>query len=136
MIAAGRGTYATPMNAFSMQRSHAGHRGIGWELSLWQWWQIWADSGKWNERGRGAGYVMCRQGDVGPYAEWNVFIAPARENNSIRHGVERDLPRGVHCADGRFIARAMVDGRKLHLGTFPSPSEASAAYRRAIGVAA
>jgi hypothetical protein len=69
-----------PNHAFSMQRKNAERRGIDWELSLSQWWKVWEQSGHWNERGRGAGYCMCRLNDTGPYAIDNVYIATGIEN--------------------------------------------------------
>lgn len=85
MVARGRTVETTPLYAFSMQRASAKQRGIGWELTLWQWWTIWHDTGRWNERGPSAHeYVMCRRGDVGPYAIGNVFIETANFNHSDR----------------------------------------------------
>ncbi len=69
-----------PTRAFASQRNAARHRGIGWELTLWDWWLIWQESGKWEQRGRGFGYVMARFGDIGPYARGNVEIIPQPQN--------------------------------------------------------
>lgn len=72
-------------HAFSTQKSHAATRGVGWELTLLEWWDIWEKSGHWNDRGRtGDEYVMCRDGDEGSYAVGNVFIATQRENSYQR----------------------------------------------------
>jgi hypothetical protein len=72
---------AMPRSIFKIQRNTARARGIGWELTLWQWWSIWQQSGHWEERGNGSsGYGMCRLNDVGPYAADNVYIATNREN--------------------------------------------------------
>ena len=54
-----------PTLRFAAQRQNAIRRGIGWELTLWQWWQIWQHSGKWAERGRGHGYGMAALRQVG-----------------------------------------------------------------------
>lgn len=75
-----------PMRTFQAQRNNAHKRGIGWELTLWQWWTIWQESGHWEARGRGDGYVMCRKGDLGPYRPDNVYIATGSQN--IRDGYE------------------------------------------------
>ncbi len=40
--------------------------------------------------------------------------------------------RGVCLHKGRYIARVMVDGRSINLGSFDSAHEASAAYRSAV----
>ncbi len=70
-----------PTRAFSQQRRNASDRGIRWELTLWEWWCIWKESGHWEERGRdGGAYVMCRFGDVGPYAVDNIYIATSNQN--------------------------------------------------------
>jgi hypothetical protein len=71
-----------PSLAWSLQRRNARARGIAFELTLWQWWTIWQDSGHWHERGTGAEkYAMCRFNDVGPYAVGNVYIATNRQNS-------------------------------------------------------
>lgn len=115
--------------AYRNQRSAAHHRGVGWELKLWQWWTIWQESGHWPERGRGQGYVMCRKGDEGPYAVGNVFIATAIENSSTGKQKKSGLPTGVRVGrNGRFVARRMLGSKMLHLGTFDTPDMAYAAY--------
>lgn len=70
---------ATP--AYIQQRQNAKNRGIGWELTLDQWWAIWEQSGKWEQRGKfKGGYVMGRPGNLGPYAVGNVVVCSHREN--------------------------------------------------------
>jgi transposase len=123
-----------PTRAFGLQKRNAHERGIGWELNLAQWWAIWQSSGKWSERGRGNGYVMCRKGDEGPYAIGNVFIATARQNSSDQKRKSSGLPMGVskkaNCAS--FIAHRMIGGKKTYLGSFPTPELAHAAYLAAV----
>lgn len=76
--------------AWASQKNNANHRNIGWELNLWQWWRIWDESGRWADRGRGAGkYVMARIGDEGPYSVGNVEIMPAMKNNSDAQAIRR-----------------------------------------------
>lgn len=75
--------------AYTRQRQNAATRGIGWELTFAQWWEIWEASGKWGMRGRElGGWVMGRHGDVGPYAVGNVVICShsdnARERETVR----------------------------------------------------
>lgn len=116
--------------AFHAQRQNAAQRGIGWELNLWQWWSIWQQSGKWSQRGRGQGYVMCRTGDIGPYALGNVFIATARENSSDQIRKKSGLPIGVRknkrCAG--YAAVRVIRGKKIRLGSHSTPELAHAAY--------
>jgi len=128
--AAGKGMYRTPLYAFRQQRQSAKARGIGWELSLWQWWSIWRTSGHWEQRGRGQGYVMCRKGDSGPYAVGNVFIATARENIATSKIKKSSLPMGVsqRKGSGAFVAHRSIGGKALYLGTYPTPEAAHAAY--------
>jgi hypothetical protein len=74
-----------PSRAWCLHRRNARVRGIGFELTLWQWWTIWRDSGRWPERGHGAEkYAMCRFNDVGPYAVGNVYIATNSQNSKDR----------------------------------------------------
>ena len=63
------------LERFLEQRRAARQRGIAWELSYWEWLEIWQTSGHLAERGRRKGeFQMCRPGDVGPYASSNVRI--------------------------------------------------------------
>lgn len=69
-----------PTRVFGRQKNSARQRGIEWNLTLWQWWSIWQQSGHWTNRGRGNGYQMCRKGDQGPYSVDNVYIASGVKN--------------------------------------------------------
>jgi DNA-binding CsgD family transcriptional regulator len=63
------------------QRKNARERGISWDISLPEWWQIWKESGKYPVRGKHVGeYVMSRYGDTGPYSKDNVHICLCTEN--------------------------------------------------------
>jgi predicted DNA-binding protein YlxM (UPF0122 family) len=70
---------------FKQQRASAQMRRIGWELSLWDWWTIWQESGKYEQRGRGNGYCMARFGDTGPYSKSNVYITTSKQNSSDQY---------------------------------------------------
>ena len=73
------------LKAYTQQKSNAKHRGIEVVLTFEEWKQIWLDSGKWDERGRGADkYCMCRIGDKGSYSVGNVFIEQGKHN--VRDG--------------------------------------------------
>ena len=119
-----------PTRGFAAQRQNAAKRGIGWEMSLWQWWSIWQQSGKWSQRGRGQGYVMCRIGDAGPYAVDNVFIATARENSSDQKRKKSGLPMGVRKNKryAGYSAARHINGKLVRLGSHPTPELAHAAY--------
>jgi len=69
--------------AYSQHKSNAKTRNIEFKLTFDEWKQIWVDSGKWDQRGRGANkYCMCRIGDLGCYEIGNVFIGLGKINVS------------------------------------------------------
>jgi hypothetical protein len=120
-----RPCYSTPPYKFAQQRNNARRRGVEWLMSFDEWWGLWLESGKWNQRGKGDGqYVMGRHGDVGPYAVGNVSIILCNENGAVRHGHLRELPIGVHALNGRFYAKR----RGVWLGGFATVELAHAAY--------
>lgn len=68
-------------NKYSVQKACAKRRGIGFYLTFEQWWNIWQQSGKWNQRGCKKGqYVMSRYNDTGPYKIGNVYIQTVESN--------------------------------------------------------
>ena len=79
MMADSYGHERTPTRAFKMQHRNAHRDGIGWELTLWQWWTLWQESGHWDQRGRGNGYWMLRLDKSKPYAMCNVAFAKGGE---------------------------------------------------------
>lgn len=133
MRRAGKSHSTTPTGGWCSQRSNSRKRGIPFELSLWQWWTIWQSSGKWEERGRGQGYVMCRIGDEGPYAVGNVYIDTAVHNcSSAPRKRKHDLPTGVSKVEKgnyvAYVASRQRYGVMKHLGSFKTPELAHAAY--------
>ena len=75
-----------PSTIFSRQRSMAKIRNIEWHLTFEEWWNIWEQSGKYEQRGRGAGkYCMSRKNDTGPYEVGNVYIQTIDDNNREAH---------------------------------------------------
>lgn len=90
----------TPTGAYHSQRMNAILRGIEWNLTLWEWWQVWCDSGKWEERGRGKDrYVMCRFRDEGAYEVGNVYIATHSHNSSVQLSNPHRASKARPCAD-------------------------------------
>ena len=76
-----------PTRTFTTQKKNAHRRGIAWELKLWDWWEIWQKSGKWEQRGRRKDrYCMARRNDEGPYSKSNVEIV--RFDKNSQEGVE------------------------------------------------
>lgn len=70
--------------AFSQQQNSAAARGVEWKLKFWDWYSVWQESGKWEERGRGVGgYCMCRFGDEGAYELGNVYIDTFVHNSTL-----------------------------------------------------
>lgn len=72
--------------AFATQKCHATKvRGISFLLTFQQWWDIWQQSGHWEQRGPHVGeYCMSRYGDKGAYEIGNVFIQLSSMNVSER----------------------------------------------------
>jgi hypothetical protein len=60
-------------------------RGISFELTFDEWWDVWEKSGKWNLRGNRPGkFVMCRTADQGAYKIGNVFITEFNRNFLVK----------------------------------------------------
>lgn len=108
MVAQGAKRERTPTGAFISQRRNAKSRGIDWNLSLWEWWTIWQESGRWEERGRGHGYMMCRHGDIGPYEVGNVFIQTGSHNSKVQ---PNNPYRRSHPDFERVMVQKYGDGR-------------------------
>lgn len=83
----------SPMYAFINQRRTANFLNDKWQFVFKDWWAFWRESGKWELRGRGDGYCMCRKDTSGPYAIGNVDIKTnaerARESFATKPGAER-----------------------------------------------
>lgn len=100
----------SPSQRYRDQRNNAKKRGIGWEITLVEWWDVWQQSGRWSERGV-SGYVMSRIGDTGPYAKDNVEIKTASDNHKEGYlktpAHERVKKRGdmrkSHCVRGHEL---------------------------------
>lgn len=79
---------------FKTQKNSAKSRGIEWNLTLKEWWDIWQEDGKWENRGIGSGkYVMARICDLGSYSIGNVQIITHNENSVESR--EMDKVRGT-----------------------------------------
>ena len=76
----------TIKHKFWSQRRSSRARGIDWNFTLEDWFDVWQTSGKFNARGRGKGtYVMARYNDTGPYEKGNVYITTFEQNNKDQH---------------------------------------------------
>jgi hypothetical protein len=71
----------SPLKKYRSQKAKAKQRGIEFTLTFEEWWNIWQQSGKWDQRGIGTStYVMSRYNDEGPYSVENVFIQSNADN--------------------------------------------------------
>lgn len=68
-------------NKYLEHKGSAKRRGIPFKLTFDEWWNIWEQSGKWEQRGKCKGqYVMSRYKDQGAYEVGNVFIQLHEDN--------------------------------------------------------
>lgn len=139
----------SPMHKYVQQRSNAKRRGIAWHFTFADWWRVWQQSGKWDQRGRGAGYhgyVMARWGDADtPYSPETVYICTQSQNAKdsyivIPAAVRFGSCKGRRAGDGKgwtlckkrksnpFIAQ--FAGKQI--GAFPTAELARAAYLEAV----
>lgn len=76
----------TPKYLYAAHRQNALARDIPFLLTFEEWTEIWATSGKWEERGwRRGQYCMARHGDLGAYEVGNVSIVLAEDNRAERN---------------------------------------------------
>lgn len=95
----------SPMRRYIQQRRNALGRGIEWKFTFAEWWRVWQESGKWDERGR-TGYVMARYGDGdAPYSPATVYICTQQQNIKDSFIVYPDRRAGVRIASDERIAR-------------------------------
>lgn len=118
--------------AWREQRINATNRGIGWQLTLGQWWAIWESSGKWDQRGRGRGrYCLARYADRGDYVPGNVWVCEFTENcrEAMAHAKSPDGDN-VHLAYPGSSRPWVAKQGKTFIGTFATRDEAVNAKRR------
>lgn len=63
----------TPIGAYRNRMHNCTQYGIPFDLTLWQFWTIWKESGHWNDRGQG-NYGLCRKDTAKGFTIDNVFI--------------------------------------------------------------
>jgi hypothetical protein len=133
----------SPVRKWTAQREHAKRRGIAWDLTLWQWWSIWSESGHWNDRGPlEHQYCMARHGDAGAYAVGNVYIATNSKNHSDAWTSGKDRKpniqragRGVYFVPHMKRRPYEARWRSKRIGFFASFEEARNAYLTARSLA-
>lgn len=75
---------------YTEQRYIAKQRSIEWLFTFETWWDMWQQSGKWEQRGRKRGqWCMGRRGDTGPYSPDNVDIILVEQNSSDAQKVNK-----------------------------------------------
>lgn len=71
---------------YNQHRNNALTRNIPFLLTFEEWWSLWEQSGKWEQRGwRRGQYCMARVGDMGSYEIGNVRICLAEDNRAERN---------------------------------------------------
>ena len=81
---------------YNYHLGNEGKRNIDFLLTFEEWWDIWAKSGHYHERGPKKGqYCMSRFGDKGPYAVGNVFIQRTESNTSQAQKGKADGPHTI-----------------------------------------
>jgi len=78
--------------AYTQQRGNQLKRNLVWGLSLRDWWLIWHESGKWEERGRHRYGMSCYDKAKG-FVPGNVFIGTPSE--CVNNGIKR---KATQCA--------------------------------------
>jgi hypothetical protein len=104
-------------NKYRWHRNNAKRRNILFNLTLEEWCNLWEQSGKWEQRGRGKdSYVMSRIGDEGPYEVGNVVIKTQAEN--AKEGCAK-MPKRIgftHSPETKAKLSAKLIGNKRRLG--------------------
>lgn len=73
MMAHGVARDKTPIGAYRNRQHNCTQYGIPFDLTLWQFWTLWKESGHWNDRGQG-NYGLCRKDTAKGFTIDNVFI--------------------------------------------------------------
>lgn len=118
------------VSAFRQQRTNAARRGIGWHLSLGDFWRIWQESGRWQERGRGKGkYCLARYADRGDYTIGNVWVCSFPENCREANSHSKRGNNNIHFLYPGTRKPWLAKHGKKHIGVFATREEAEAAKR-------
>lgn len=125
--------------AWLEQKRNAIRRGIEFSLTLKEWWGVWAASGKWELRGRGAGrYCMSRIKDGGAYEPGNVYITSVEANGREYQRLAKKLgkrpgytiSKGVYNACPGTKKPFLVRHGRVTVGYFSDPVSAILARER------
>lgn len=73
----GQGREKTPMGAYQRHRCNHTRLGHGYDLTFWDWWTLWLESGKFDQSGVGPGrYGMNRIDPTKGFVKGNVVVLP------------------------------------------------------------
>lgn len=95
-------------------------------LTFEEWVKVWAESGKWDQRGRKRGqYCMSRINDVGHYELGNVEIKSHHENmldipskiNSVRQGVDLTQDQALEIYHSALKAKTLAEMYDVSMAT-------------------
>ena len=101
----------SPRGRYTTHRANSLRRGLDWEFTFEEWWQVWKDSGKWEQRGKSAdSYCMARINDEGPYCADNVVITTMTENS--RQACDAGSGNDSRCRGGDRPRLCVVAGRR------------------------
>jgi hypothetical protein len=101
---------------YTEQKGQAKKRCIDWLFTFESWCDIWLESEKWDQRGRGKGkYVMARKGDIGPYSADNVDIITHGANISEGNkGIPKSDATKAKMSDIK-IGKSFSEDHKLNM---------------------
>lgn len=112
---------STARQKYAQHKSNAHRRGIEFDLSFDEWWEIWAPH--WAQRGsHSGGKVMCRTHDKGPYKAGNVRIDTVKGNAAERGLMQRCARPQMHAAQN-WPGITNI-GFRTHASKFPRPDRA------------
>jgi DNA-binding CsgD family transcriptional regulator len=79
-------TAGTASYSYLQQKENSEKRGIDFRLTFPEWWDVWQESGHWEQRGRGKDkYCMSRIADSGAYELGNIEIITGGQNSSYSY---------------------------------------------------
>lgn len=113
---------STARQRYAQHKANAAVRGIEFDLTFDEWWEIWEP--RFAERGRGKDqFGMCRTRDQGPYQAGNVRLDTPKGNAGDRVLMRRRPWQRYDTAGERHGA---IDGQgfKSYGSTFPRPDRA------------
>lgn len=127
-------TLSGASRAYAYQKRSAQYRALAFDFSFSDWWRIWEESGKWDQRGRGANnYCMARISDAGGYVAGNVYITTNAENGREYQRTKKEPTQrvdvGVYKALPGYSKPYLVRVSNKCVGYYKTADEAITARR-------